>query len=355
MPVRSSYRMTKSSEDFKDLCSLWALKSTPGTPKYTLERAEQDYHRNLYDINSYLEGIRRFQSSNLPIIDNYTDSEIWKAVEAEMFQEFQRYGRQFKAKNVEYALSHMKDSDAGFGLRGRRLDSQNQDYIRAVEATKYAQWRSGSPETRAGIAPPYKGLVRTQLAKNPRRKVRMVLCAPMLLLCWEIMLADEALNRFCKNNAWYASGHTLPEQQVLINSVAGFADEGSIWRIDWPKFDLHVEAFELEFAMRCLALMLDMNDDRTQWLWKICVFRLIYKYVILPDGSKWRLIGSVPSGTLLTNFVDSLVNRSRLLHLAKHQGSTIYRMYICGDDSLTAWTMNLLTQAEITRIFRYYI
>ena len=199
-----------------DRHSLEALQSIHGVPQCTLEKARVEMHRNLYTEEAYMENI--YKAAEHPVILKYPNDAAWQNVEAEMFAEFQKLPGVTKALSTDEAFARMKDSVAGWPLKGSRQDPENIATVRRQLPTFRSRFRTSSPDERTKMMHPYTGLTRTQLAIHPRTKVRMVCCMPMILLVLQISGLHDILESV-RMFDWFASGYTLSEQQSLIDAV----------------------------------------------------------------------------------------------------------------------------------------
>lgn len=145
--------------------------------------------------------------------------------------------------------------------------------------------------------------------------------------------------RFSKMAQWhfgqlscYAGGKT-PQQ--LFDLLNNFRAGHSRWvSIDYSKYDQSIPGWLIREAFDVIHSWFRLTPDEEK-LWVVVVNTFVHKSIVGPDGELRHIDDGVPSGSMFTQLIDSIVNMLMIETFSCHKGRDIpVTMNICGDDNL---------------------
>lgn len=131
----------------------------------------------------------------------------------------------------------------------------------------------------------------------------------------------------------YVGGRSYATVGSEINELRW--KSGLIYMLDYSGFDGSISQKLLNMALDVLESNFDLSDPVDARDWRLVRRYFVCTPVLLPDGN--MLIGKrhgVPSGSMLTQLIDSIVNAIAIEYLKARLHFQTSRYYVMGDDSL---------------------
>ena len=298
------------------------------------------YTQSKYEYSQIEAQIENFRKDSAPWFGwnkHYKESLAELKAEAAMWHlKSLIYGRNFI---IEEAIPK-DDSHAGYefietGIRqkGGYKEGLLHKYQQAEEAAK----RKGTFDnliligTRTQTAPPYdtKTGERNYKVKPKSRLVSMV---RLMLILAEMKFSHEVQKKIGISR-WYAGGKSTDQQRNIINQLkrSGY----SCWiSIDYSKYDQSISYWLIRDAFEVVRIGYSDDPYFDEQLFEIVVNDFICKTIIDGKEEKIPVKKGVPSGSMFTQIIDSIVNKLMIMTFMKSQGIEQYEMFIMGDDNL---------------------
>jgi hypothetical protein len=159
-----------------------------------------------------------------------------------------------------------------------------------------------------------------------KHKTRIVMMIGIWQILTECRYARPLQDRLARSS-WYAAGKMPNVQRTLIGNMRRNCN---YWAsLDYSHFDACVSAWLLREAFDVIKTAFVEVDEE---LWDVIVNSFITKDVIMADGV-YTVAKGVPSGSMFTQIIDSVVNYLVIATYLNHCGLS-YDMFILGDDNL---------------------
>ena len=172
-------------------------------------------------------------------------------------------------------------------------------------------------------------------------KVRGVYGYPMMMWAIETLMFWDLIQKFKVCPTSYGIGIT----PLKGGGLAKYADSYFKLMTDFSSFDKTVGAFLIREAFDILEDNIDFGHYRfggipdmgAQFrLFDLCVDYFINTPLVLPTGEGFQKCGGVPSGSVVTNLIDSIVNALVTVYVTTELGVPLSRerYKFSGDDAL---------------------
>lgn len=164
-----------------------------------------------------------------------------------------------------------------------------------------------------------------------KKKVRLVSMIDTWQIMAELMFA-KPIQQYLSQCKWYAGGK---DDATISNIVANFKRNFPFSiTIDYTSFDQTISAWLIHHAFDIMECAFPNLSDEDKELFRVIRMDFIHK-VFLDGHLKLRESHKgVPSGSMFTQIVDSIVNRIMIEAYMKHKGIEHFEMIIMGDDNL---------------------
>lgn len=185
--------------------------------------------------------------------------------------------------------------------------------------------------TRTQATSPYEDGVFTGVYKNKTRLVSMIALRQIVTeMRW-----SKPIQGWMSNQSWYAGGKNDNQINSLLN---GMRSRTHHWiSIDYSKYDQSISSWLIYDAFEILESMFLKDKNHDSELYWIMVKDLCKKRFIDGNGKLRFSEKGVPSGSMFTQIIDSVVNRLIVLTYFYARGRDILNdnnMMIMGDDNI---------------------
>lgn len=160
-----------------------------------------------------------------------------------------------------------------------------------------------------------------------KHKTRVVCMYDLISIIHELKYSYP-IQKLIQDMDFYAGGKDPSTISGLINTWR--SKSLSWWSIDYSKYDMTISSWLIEDAFGILKCAFHENVDDTDW--NLIVNDFIHKDFIVSEGIVHADKG-VPSGSMFTQIIDSIVNRLMVLTYFNSIGAKA-KMIIMGDDNL---------------------
>lgn len=163
-----------------------------------------------------------------------------------------------------------------------------------------------------------------------KHKTRLVAMIDLLVIIAELRFAKPFQKVFC---SWggYAGGKD--NEKIRSNVLDGRAKYEYWTSLDSSAFDQSISDWLIEDAFEIIRSAFK-DEGFDEQLWKVVVHDFIHKSYISPDGRIIHSSRGVPSGSMFTQIVDSIVNLLMIATYLQAIGQRKWRMIVMGDDNL---------------------
>lgn len=313
------------------------------------------FSQGVKEYSKLLEAGHRFaEPNNAP----FSWNEHFKAAKRSLIEEFKQLRKSYHFSPLRYTCDQdiisalpRKDTHAGFSyiLTGKKEKRDNLDNIfsrvcdlikRSITGDDPRQWNMNIP-----ILPG----VRTQGTSGAfeedgtftgtcKHKTRFLSIIDNEQICIELIYAkpiQEALSHV----SWYAGGKSFDKE--LSSLVTSGRYHFNKWTsLDYSAYDQSISAWLIEEAFDVARYIWEIGceselnyDFMTHRLYRLVINSFIHKEFIL-DGETIVSHKGVPSGSMFTQIIDSIVNRLMIDTFMRSKGVQGYQMIVMGDDNI---------------------
>lgn len=163
-------------------------------------------------------------------------------------------------------------------------------------------------------------------------KTRLVSMIDLHQIIAELIWAKPLQKLLGDQTLWYAGGKN---DRDLLNRIIHLRGKYRNWiSLDYSKYDQSISSWLIKDAFEILSYAFsDIGDTK---LWEIIQYDFINKVFIDGEGKIWESHKGVPSGSMFTQIIDSVVNQLMVttFMIAKGKGSRSFDTLIMGDDNL---------------------
>lgn len=163
-------------------------------------------------------------------------------------------------------------------------------------------------------------------------KTRLVWIIDILQTILESKWQKPVQEQFAKL-CWYAGGKNDSQLiRILREYKKGYSKS---FTIDMSRFDSSIPAFLIMMAFDCIKVMFESDPNFDELGWQVMVNSFINKSIYDPiSGELVTVHDGVPSGSMWTNIIDSVVNRLMMEAFFADYQVEHYNMNVCGDDNV---------------------
>ena len=318
------------------------------------------YKQSKYEYSQIKEQIENFEKPNHPWFG-------WNKNYQQALNNLIQEARTLRLKALDYRRNFVieeaiprDDSHAGFEfiITGLRKKGEYRDgLLESYEAAEAKAKKIGTFSndiligTRTQAAPPYDE--NTGLRNHEfKPKTRLVSMVRFMLILAEMKFSHH-YQRAIGISKWYAGGKDERQQRNIIKQMR--ANGHSYWiSIDYSKYDQSISKWLIYDAFTVIRAAYEGDPNFDEELFNIVVKDFIHKRIV--DGTqRFRpLCKGVPSGSMFTQAVDSVVNRLMIDTFMISKGITRYEMFIMGDDNLIYVTSDM-SQDELLNTMESYL
>nr|ARO72610.1 RNA-dependent RNA polymerase [Spinach deltapartitivirus 1] len=297
--------------------------------------------RSFYTLEGILDSIQLFSK---PLIPEPTDS-LWDETKQEVFNEISNLFTPVTSLSFETgfdSVPYEHSSAAGYGYTGKKGEGDNLHRAKAIANKAVLDFsetidKDGfqtAVDNMVQQSTPDVAFTRTQLAKLPSIKVRIVFGEAFHFILIEGLSAAPLLEAFKRTDSFYFTGKdpTIHVPQ-LIHKMG--LEEGWFVCLDWKSFDSSVQLWEIDFAFSCVESLLTFPSENTRRAFYLARESFKHRKLAAPDCKLWMRKGGIPSGSYFTNIIGSIINYTRITYVCKRLGLRKTSCYVQGDDSVT--------------------
>lgn len=161
-------------------------------------------------------------------------------------------------------------------------------------------------------------------------KTRLISMVDLFVIITENRFA-RPIQQFMATLKWYAGGKELSTQ--LASIITHLRTKFHHWvSLDYSAYDQSISAWLIRDAFKVIRAAFKNLSERDRQVMDVIEHDFIYKGFVLDDGIHWACKG-VPSGSMWTQIVDSIVNYLMIRTYLDAKGSE-GEMLLMGDDNL---------------------
>lgn len=323
------------------------LLSVSSNPRKILEEISfldsNDWNQSHFKPDMIKEQYLRFSADNHPY---FAKNLNFMAAKSKLEREVENWDlktlRYFCDSDIERALPR-KDTHAGFSFIETGLKSKG-EYMEGIFQAYVLEENKARKEgsfnkiimigTRTQASPPYnkKTGKRTvdynEIQKS--KKSRLVSMEDIYLILAECKFANNFQKRLGLTD-WYAGGKS--DAQILHHVTDGRDNFRNWISIDYSAYDQSCSDWMIREAFDIIRLAYRKDLFWDEELFKIVREDFIKKVFLTPDGLIESRKG-VPSGSMFTQIIDSLINRLMIETYMIAKKIDRYKMMIMGDDNI---------------------
>jgi len=320
-----------------------------------VRKAMKLYDKEVYDscdgftkktsLSKGLESLMNFGDPERSVTALNSDDKMRRCYEEAVNEARTRFMPQdklLKRHSLETATDYMeKDTAAGFSFPGKKKAEVIEELF-DISSYILHQVRHGYYVYET----PCKLAFRGHLSPADDPKTRPIWVYPAEINILESMWGQPYYDWLESQDVVMNGPGTMPRLRKEQDEWIGDADEGQVdVTYDWSNFDSRVPNWLIDIAFDIIG----DSFDKTKWMlydkeveWPDegydRVWGFLRKYfkktpIMLPNGKVVVKQHGVPSGALLTQAVDSIVNFIKVRALTKYQGLQVTGLSILGDDS----------------------
>ena len=315
------------------------------------------YAASIYEYKQLEQQLLRYQEGTVPYKGK---NPHFMSAKRDLMNEFSKL--RLKALKYDTPEDYFKvcpkaDAHAGFswlvtGMRkkGEYLETLHVTYpIEEDLARKNKSWNkmiiAGARTQASGAYDEHNNMEETGKFDKKTRLVHMI---DIYQVYGETKFARPIQEAMAKM-PWYAGGKA---DNVIDACMRDMRKYGGYWlSIDYSKYDQSIPGWLIYEAFDVIRAAFD-DEDFDDELFRICVNDFIHK--VFMDG-KGRLIEAhkgVPSGSMFTQIIDSIVNRLMVSTYLNTLNLRWYNMIIMGDDNVI-FTPERINKAQLASYLKH--
>lgn len=163
-------------------------------------------------------------------------------------------------------------------------------------------------------------------------KTRLVSMVDMRVIISELRFA-KPIQDLMSTMKWYAGGKDF--RKHIRPAIREFRRYRTDWcSVDYSAFDQSIPGWLIRLAFSVIKPAFMHDSNFREDLWNVVIESFIHKAFVAPDGSLVLSHNGVPSGSMFTQIIDSVVNRIMVLSYLHAKGYRNTYMMIMGDDNI---------------------
>lgn len=170
-------------------------------------------------------------------------------------------------------------------------------------------------------------------ADNFKTKTRAVIMLALIQVMGESIFAKPVQQKMSSVD-WYAGGKNDRELKFIINRKMRRA---KYWlTVDYSKYDQSIPGWLIYECFDVIEAMFDKSFGFDEQLWKLVKQDFVHKVFIDGKGNLIEAHDGVPSGSMFTQIIDTIVNvmMIRTYFASRGMNDNHFTMMIMGDDNL---------------------
>ena len=296
------------------------------------------YTSSRYSYSQIEDQLSRFEMPNVPY---FGWNKNFKAAKDTVSQDLAKYRlRSIRYRENADVMDNLpkKDTHAGasYLVTGKRKKGEYEEdiFFELLKREKDAKLNGtfGMPlmiGSRTQASMPYDD--DGNFTASFKTKSRLVSMVDVYTILSEVRFArpvQSALNRV----DWYAGGKNDDAINVILNRARSSHD---FWlSIDYSGFDQSISSWLIREAFDVVRSMFVDDSEFDDTLFKVLVNDFCRKHFIDGEGKLRYSEKGVPSGSMFTQIIDSIVNRLMIITYLNSQNIISYDMLIMGDDNI---------------------
>lgn len=302
-----------------------------------------DWNQSKYTPELFQAQLRRFSSSP----GNYMGwTANFKKAKASLIAELKNWHlTPIKYSDSQDMIDRLprKDTHAGWSwiitgdkTKGEYVENLFQTYH--LEEAKAIEEGSFNKLILLGVrtqcSPPFDSFDGTLTSKTIQeveelKKSRVVSIIDIILIMAELKFSYN-FQRKMSQTTWYSGGKDDPTHLHLIGRAR---ERYQKWvSLDYSAFDQSIPQWLIYEAFDCVRAAFELSAEEEK-LFRVVVNDFVHKVFVSGDSLVESHKG-VPSGSMFTQIIDSIVNRLMIITFMNYAGIDDYRMFIMGDDNL---------------------
>lgn len=301
-----------------------------------------DWNQSTYSYHKIAGQVKKFTLEDVPYGGwRYT----FRTAKSRLIKEVSKWNLKmldYRKDSIVACLPRL-DTHAGYSylvtgknLKGDYVDRLPLDYARE-EAEARINGSFNKPiliGSRTQSPPPFDNLsgerkVHTMAEAALRKKTRLVSMIDIYQICAELKFAKPFQQKLVRAE-WYSGGKS---DRYIGNQIYRYKRRYTKFiSLDYSSYDQSISAWMIREAFDVIREAFDSHEFDEE-LFKIIREDFINKVFITPDGLVEAHKG-VPSGSMWTQIIDSIVNRLMIDTYMNAIKCSDYRMLIMGDDNL---------------------
>lgn len=165
-----------------------------------------------------------------------------------------------------------------------------------------------------------------------KHKTRMVSMIDLNIIIAELIWAKPLQEFLGIHTAWYAGGKN---DKLIEAMIVDYRSKHKYWlSLDYSKYDQSISSWLIRDAFEIIShAFVKLQYPQ---LWNVIIDDFIHKTFIDGEGKIWESHKGVPSGSMFTQIIDSVVNMLMILTFMISKGKTFsdFKSLIMGDDNL---------------------
>lgn len=165
-----------------------------------------------------------------------------------------------------------------------------------------------------------------------KHKTRMVSMIDLNVIIAELIWAKPLQEFLGIHTAWYAGGKN---DRLIEAMIVDYRSKFKYWlSLDYSKYDQSISSWLIYDAFEILSYA--FPKIQYPQLWSVIIHDFIHKVFIDGGGNLWESHKGVPSGSMFTQVIDTVVNMLMILTFMISKGKTMsnFKSLIMGDDNL---------------------
>ena len=173
-----------------------------------------------------------------------------------------------------------------------------------------------------------------------KEKVRLINIVDIWQVMAELMFA-KSVQRFMSKQKWYAGGKDDETLLIQINDAKRRYNFSVT--TDYSSFDQTISDWLIHEAFDIIQAGFQFDNPQHEHLFRIVREDFIHKVIFDANLRMREIHKGVPSGSMFTQIIDSIVNRIMIDSFMMQQGIDRYECIIMGDDNII-FTMNQIDE-----------
>lgn len=341
-PSAPPVKKTRTDEEVLSVLRKYELK--PGTMDMVFNRCQEiDFH-GLYQPDMIITALKEFQAPHAPYFGwNQFYQKALTVTSRKMnirqisLKPENRYDVEGIKQLVPKANSHSGFTYILTGVKEKGENINDETVVRLQRLlTEVLEKRTPKIPIMVGYRAQFSGCYSDAGEEVPtKQKTRMISIIDLLVIIIELQFSVPVQNLLA--SCRYYAGGKAPDE--LAHIISGGRGRHKFW-FSWDAhaYDRSIPGWLIRDAMQIIKSWFDLTE-KEELLFDYITDSLVVKQFIGPEGKLIEVRNGVPSGSMFTQIVDTVVNMIILNTYLFHTGLTEEEVLsvecnICGDDNL---------------------